>query len=1145
MTKRNLAVAAAIDDLFASQASSSPLADEDTLARERALDVTRSFLVQAPAGSGKTELLIQRLLALLSRVDRPERIFAVTFTRKAAGEMRERVIAALQDAQSGVRIDTTHGQRTRDLALAALAQDQRHDWQLVSHPSRLQVLTIDALSASIARAAPLATRLGAAPRCEENADAIYRHAARDALLAAHIGDSSWQRLLAHLDNDADAVVHLLSIMLSKRDQWLGKLSGGDAASMRAALEAVLAKEIEGELVAAHAAFPATLARELAEHERYASANLAADPGTASLARVLSDAAAAGGVPLPALDRQDDWRMFAAWLMRSDGSAFLKQMKAAKGFPPKGSGIGATHRHTINGAMQDLLDRLAAVPRLADTLDAARRLPSPEYGEESWAIVAALLDVLPQVAAHLALTFRADGAIDFVENALAALAALGSDDAPSDLLLRLDQTVHHLLIDEFQDTSFTQLDLIRRLTAGWQANDGRTLFAVGDPMQSIYRFREAEVRLFIEAQERQRIAGVVVECLTLRRNFRSHGGLVEWVNSIFPEVLGARSDPWRGVVAFAEATAAISAKRGPGVTFDAFRDGREEASAVVEQVRASLAAGAASIAVLVRARLHLEDILPALRAAQIEFEAVDLDIFGQRPAIQDLTSLTHALIQPADRLAWLAVLRAPWCGLSLPDLFAVAAAADGSLAKTTAAVVCAAQPIAGLSEDGRERLARAAEALVPALESRGRASLSMRVRSAWLALGGPACLDEAVDGEAAQSFFELLARHETGGDLGDWDAFIRALGALRSQPSSGGSRVQVMTLHRAKGLQFDTVIMPALARNTSPGGADLLRWRGREQGLLLAPMTRRGGDDDPLYAYLTSLANDEEDAELGRLLYVGCTRAKERLHLTAVLETEQDPAGAWRWKEPSASALVKLWPRLAATVAAPRPPAANAATVAPPPILLSRVPVAWRGEPQREDVPAAPSADFIAEEAGPPFNWVRETARHIGTVVHRLLAEIAQEGLDRWTAERIAAIRSRVSAELMSEGIDDARLSYAASEVEAALRHVAEDERGRWLFAPSHDEARSEWALAGVDNGAIVHIAIDRTFVADGARWIVDFKTGRHEGADLERFLDEERERYRPQLERYARLIRNLDPRPIRLALYYPLHGGWREWAFAD
>ncbi len=122
----------------------------------------------------------------------------------------------------------------------------------------------------------------------------------------------------------------------------------------------------------------------------------------------------------------------------------------------------------------------------------------------------------------------------------------------------------------------------------------------------------------------------------------------------------------------------------------------------------------------------------------------------------------------------------------------------------------------------------------------------------------------------------------------------------------------------------------------------------------------------------------------------------------------------------------------------------------------------------------------------------------------------------------------------------------AVDVRATLARVLGDERGRWLLDPAHAGARSEWALAGFDGGEVVHVVLDRTFVAEGVRWIVDFKTGTHEGADPGAFLDAEVERYRPQLARYARIVSALDPAPIRLALYHPrVPGGWREFAVPE
>jgi len=574
--------------------------------------------------------------------------------------------------------------------------------------------------------------------------------------------------------------------------------------------------------------------------------------------------------------------------------------------------------------------------------------------EEGEIVEALLDVLHRAAAYLLLQFRDAKAIDFTEGALGALVALG-DDAPSELLLRLDFRIQHLLIDEFQDTSFTQIELIRRLTAGWQPDDGRTLFAVGDPMQSIYRFRGAEVRLFVEAQQQGSIAGLPVDNLVLRRNFRSHPALVEWVNCVFTEVLGARSDPWRGKVAFTAAVAATDAPSGPAPTIDIVGDAGAEAHAVVRHVRAAIAAGDERIAVLVRARPHLDPLLGVFRSEGIAFAAVELDALAERQSILDLVSLTHALLQPADHLAWLSVLRAPWCGMTLADLFVVMTAAELRPASSVAGLIADGEPVALLSAEGQARFARLVAILGPVLAARGRAGVGTRVRAAWLALGGPATVCDASDLEAAERYFALLAEHEVAGDVPEWTAFVDALWTLYAAPEAVESAsVQVMTLHRAKGLQFDTVILCGLAQATKRDDTEILRWRRRPLGLLLAPTKEKGGADDPIYDYLGLVGADEQNAELGRLLYVGCTRAKRRLHLTAVLDARRQ-ANALEWAPPpSGSALARCWRAVAASIGAPPAAAASAleqASARP----LRRLRAGWNPP---EPAPAVPAA-------GPP------------------------------------------------------------------------------------------------------------------------------------------------------------------------------------
>ncbi|MFO1324207.1 MAG: UvrD-helicase domain-containing protein [Burkholderiales bacterium] len=1112
----------------------------DTAHREQALDTRQSFLVQSPAGSGKTELLIQRFLALLATVERPERIVAMTFTRKAAAEMRERVVAALRAAETDApaRPGDSHRARTRALAAAALARDRALGWNLLLQPAQLAIHTFDAYCSALARQAPLAGRFGGSLAPADDAVPLYREAARALMASAAADDPHWRVLLAHLDNDAEQVVTLLAAMLAKRDQWLPVVLKHDPPALRAHLEQSLQHEIDGELAQLAPLFAPSERAALVRGAAHAAGVLAGQGGPPVLAAALAACARRGDLPAADWQCLAEWQALAHLLLVKGEPQFRKRLDKNLGFPGKAAGAASA---AAKAEFEALLERLAELPGLVDALHVARLLPPAAYGPRSWDVITALFAILPRAAAQLDVTFAARGNVDHTSVTLAALFALGDAEAPSDLLLRLDLAVDHLLVDEFQDTSDAQYDLIGRLTAGWTEGDGRTLFAVGDPMQSIYGFRSAEVRLFLEAKAAGRIGNVPVRFVDLARNFRSQGEVVDWVNRVFAAVLPSRNDPWRGAVAFAPAVPVHAHQPPLTPTVDVESGAIAEAERVVARVRAALEAGAADVAILVHKRTALIAILPALRSAGIDYEAVKLDALGERQSVLDLTSLAHAIVQPADRLAALAVLRAPWCGLAIADLIAVAPHVAGGLPGLFAGRT----QVVGLSGDGAARLARLAGVLEPAFAERGRAPLPARVRGAWLALGGPATVDEPLDLDTAEAFFAVLAQHCVADDVPDWNALVDALAMLRAAPGeSGGARVKVMTVHQAKGLEFDTVILPGLHHGERASDRILLRWRFRRHGLLLAPSAARGGEPDLHFEYLKSLAGTENAHERARLLYVGATRAKTRLHLVARGKADGDPDDPpLHWKPPAArTPLGRLWDSVAAQVADPVAlPVANAVAAGAPPLVRLAPGFALPALP-----PSLPAAATVRETAeAVPFDWARATAAAVGTVTHRLLAEIARDGLAAWSPERVAASAERVRRELTAEGVDAAELAEAADSALLSLQRLLADERGRWLFAPTHSDARSEWALAGVDAGAIVHVTLDRTFVADGVRWIVDFKTGRHEGGDAEAFLAREVERYRPQLERYARIVRGIDARPIRLALYHPrVDGGWRAWDHA-
>ncbi|MEO8223593.1 MAG: UvrD-helicase domain-containing protein, partial [Gammaproteobacteria bacterium] len=234
-----------------------PAPDADD--RERALDTRCSFLVQAPAGAGKTELLVQRYLRLLAQASEPEEILAVTFTRKAAAEMQRRIVGALAGDGGGGGGADDPGRHLRTLVDAVRARDAARGWQLARHPARLRISTIDALNAALARSAPVSAGASVLRPVAEQPQRLYRQASRGALRM--LGDpgpagTAVADLLRHLDNDPGRAEELLAGLLARRDQWLPFIGAGlDLAAARRQLEASLARLVVRELERVEAGIP--------------------------------------------------------------------------------------------------------------------------------------------------------------------------------------------------------------------------------------------------------------------------------------------------------------------------------------------------------------------------------------------------------------------------------------------------------------------------------------------------------------------------------------------------------------------------------------------------------------------------------------------------------------------------------------------------------------------------------------------------------------------------------------------------------------------------------------------------------------------------------------------------------------------------
>jgi ATP-dependent exoDNAse (exonuclease V) beta subunit len=1119
--------------------------------REACLDPAVSCIVQAPAGSGKTELLTQRMLRLLSRVDHPEEVVAITFTRKAAAEMSHRLLLQLRAACESAGTLEPYQQTSRELAQAVLRRDEERGWDLLEQPGRLRIRTIDGLCGEIARQLPLLSGLGGGQQIAEDAEALHRLAAVRTMAAIDNSSDDLQadvaRMLDRYDNQYDRLVELLTGMLDHREQWLGHIldvqdgTGFD----REGLERALRFLIEAELQAAGNLLTAELVSGLPPLLRYALGNLPADAD--NLGALL---AACGGqdcrqlnLPVSA-DALPHWITLIDRLLTADGKKWRSGADRSAGFlpPSQSKGEEKSRRAEYKEKMQALLRLHSGDDRLRDQFNVIRTLPRPEYDEEAWDSLESLLRILLRAAQEWKLVMAESGKADFSEIASRAIQALGPEGEPTNLALRLDYRIRHLLVDEFQDTSLGQIRLLERLTAGWCADDGRTLFLVGDPMQSIYRFRKAEVSLFTDAFEGLLFQHIDLKPLRLAVNFRSNQPVIDWVNRVFPQVMPARTDPVLGAIPYHSSASRPSAGHAGEVAVHLLpeRDDAREAVQVTDLIR-KLPSGE-SCAVLVRSRSHAQAILSLFdRLKESEpcfrYQAIRFNPLADTPVVQDLVALTLALLQPADRLAWLTVLRAPFAGLDLADLDFLAGGGGNSVI-LDAIADHETKPLTG---GGRRRMRRIAPLLLDAASRRGRDSTRSLVERVWLHLGGPACMRNGGELDDVETYLNLLEALEAEGEPIDRETLALRMKDLHAEADANADgRLQVMTMYAAKGLEFDHVILPGLNREPSGDSGKLLHWFELvdARSIVLSPMRStaekldRSGD---LIRYVSGVEKRRQVLENGRLLYVAATRAIKSLHLLAGLGTMASGEANAR----PAALMGVLWPAIRAehpTGSGPldgAPAEAAETGESPLPQLHRRLDADWElpppPPPVRHDVKAEPVTDDSIE-----FRWAGERARLTGELVHRILQRVAEGGSGRWLNRRgRAALETWCRCQLAAAGVHAGAADGVLRRVADAVDTCLASERGRWLL-DDHSEAHCEFEITAMLDGAPRKMVLDRTFVADGVRWIVDYKTSSHGGGDLEGFLRSEAERYRNQLVRYREAMALTEARPIRTALYFPL-----------
>jgi len=1030
-----------------------------------ACDPRRSVVVEACAGAGKTWMLVSRILRALLDGAEPQEVLAITFTRKAAGEMRSRLADWLRDfalAGDAERVQALmqRGLDARAAQAGAAALAGLHA-RVLAGGRAVEVRTFHAWFSQLLRAAPLEllAELGLQPEMAliEDLDDLR--------------PELFRRFHAALL--ADAALHA---------QYTALVAARGRATLRKWLETAWSRRIEIELADAAGQLDASVEPAAGQGD---VARRVRDAGFVEQVVALARALGATGKALCVKAAQG---LEAALAEADDEVAFAAIWRAL--FTDKG-----TPRKLAD--LPELAALLAELEGLRDAL--AQQQAHHEHLQ-----MAALSRLL--LAEYAALK-RRRALVDMADLERVALALLADATLSGWVQERLDARVRHLLIDEFQDTSPLQWHALHAWLAAYAgAGGGRaapSVFIVGDPKQSIYRFRRAEPRVFAAAREfvAQALGGAVLECDHTRRNAPA---VMDAVNGVFGALADGGLFPgWRvhsteiGADVHGEVRLLPSVERPPRARAEApervWRDSlttpRHEPELLLREAEAAqVAAGVHALVasqgfspgevfVLSRKRASLRLAAAALQALQIPFAAPEETELALMPEVRDLVALLDVLASPGHDLSLAQALKSPLFGVSDTDLLGLARAANGGPWWPALHATRWASPALQRAQMLLVRWGAAAQRLPP------HDLLDRVVHEGDLFLRLAAVVPPTRRAAALQAVNALLgqALQLDGGRYATPYNFVRALRqrALKSAAAAQPDAVQLLTIHGAKGLEARAVfVMDSDPELQNAEHASLLvDWPVESPHPQRAAFVASESRCPPSLRDTLAVEDAAREREERNGLYVAMTRARERLVFSRTPPLRQAPGMSW-WARvlPHATPWTPALPLVAHAAAA-----------------QAHVPVL----PLLERAPATPTPVPAAVDAA---------AARLGQAVHRVL---------EWAAAAAAPTLPDLARAACTEfGVPAGQAGEVGRLAAQVLRSPA--------CAPFFDPARLLWAgneVPVADAGE--PLRIDRLVRLPDAWWVLDYKLG-HGPAGVAA--------YRTQLARYRRAVQALQPgEPVRAA----------------
>ncbi len=1101
-----------------------------TMEQSSAADPTASAWVTASAGAGKTRVLTDRVLRLLLAGTPPGKILCLTFTKAAAAEMRVRITRrlgdwAVMDASAlALDLQTLMMAAKHDDAVTAKARQLFAG--VLDVPGGLKVQTIHSFCESLLARFPLESGLTSNFRIAEEATANeYLHAARDQVLrttredtgrtaaltelTSRVNEEQFTAIMKKLSGDRARLSRLLADGLGQVLQETRALLGLSETDTSQSITAVACSESKFDrkgLVAA------------------AGALMEGSGGDAN-----RGAAIGGWLEASAEQRADRFAGYCSAFLTQDDvpRKSLITKKASEAAPDS------------DGVLREEAERLSIV---------GQRLRAAEVAQGSAALLIvgrALHDEYERIKVRHAV-------LDFDDLILRAQALLTRPGIGPWVLYKLDGGIDQILIDEAQDTSPEQWDLIAAIADEFFAGQGaqdlhRTIFAVGDAKQSIYGFRQADPKAFAKWRDhfQRRVVGADQDWrpVELYQSFRSTKPVLDVVDAVFAQapatdgLLIADREVRHYLSRTGQAGSVELWPVEPAHTgdvadaWDAPRDQQMPSSAsarLADRIAGAVAGWigteglpsrdrtvrAGDVLILVRRRnTFVDQVIAALKARSVPVAGTDRMVLAEQLPVMDLIALGQFVLLPQDDLNLAVVLKGPFIGLGETDLFDLAHGRKAGLwaelrgrAEGVDAFGSAYRTLSGLL--GRADTVPPFQFFAEFLSGGGRHQILGRL--------GPES-DDPVDEFLARAV-EFERSHPPS--LQGFLAWLAASGTdIKRDLEAGRDEVRVMTIHGAKGLQAPIVILADTCG--TPTKDDPVLWADDGKTMLLRP---NKDDADVRSKELKKTAAKEQTEEYHRLLYVALTRAEDQLIVCGwdtkktrpetcwynLVEqgfgqldgVEELPDGVQRWSQPQTEIPDQTSAHLAGSVASSSPPAWLTQTAAPE-----------EPDPPRPLAPSRPEGD--APSVTSPLAGGSNGLRR-GILIHRmlqLLADIPDTDRDK---------AARHFAQAQSAEFTDA----AQAEMVATTLEVLRTKEFGAVFGPG---SRAEVSVAGTVGGTVIAGQIDRLVVTDHDLLIVDFKTHRpppKAEAQVPTL-------YMRQMAAYRGVIRAVYPdKPVRCALLW-------------